>query len=92
MRVEAVPIIRLSVESMKASILQHMGAAGSELGEVISAEIDKTMKNYPWESEVSDIVRAEVRRQIEAYFKYGNGATAINAALDKVFQLPEQTP
>jgi hypothetical protein len=43
MNYEAVPVIRLEIEGMKHSILQHLGVVGSELGKNLEGEIEKAL-------------------------------------------------
>ncbi len=75
------PVIRLTIEQMKASILTHLGIRNSELGELIESQIDRAMEVYPWEEEVNRIVNKQITETIEAYFKYGQGSTAIKEAI-----------
>lgn len=82
---KAMPILRMEVEGMKASILTHLGARGSELGEALSAEIDSAIANYDWQGEVKRIVHATLSEKIRYYFTFGEGAKAVQDAVVEGF-------
>ena len=86
MNYEAMPKIRLEVESMKASIIAHLGARGSELGEQLDAEITRAIDSYDWQGKVSSIVHAALDEKIASYFKYGDGAKAVEDAISEGFK------
>ena len=79
---KSIPLIRLEIEHMKHSILHHMGLRNSDLGDAIEAEIDKALACYPWETAVRKIVHQQITDQVEWFFKYGEGATAIRESLE----------
>jgi hypothetical protein len=85
MKYEAIPRLRLEVESLKHSIIAHMGVSESELGEALSTEIDKALASYDWQGQVSRIVHAELTKRIEDYFKFGDGHSAIKDAVGEGF-------
>lgn len=82
---KAMPILRMEVEGMKAAILTHLGARGSELGDALSAEIDKAIAEYDWQGEVKRIVHAALSENINYYFKFGDGAKAVKDAVVEGF-------
>lgn len=82
---KAMPILRMEVEGMKASILTHLGAMGSELGDALSAEIDKAIANYDWQGEVTRIVHSALTEKITEYFSWGDGSKAVRAAVEDGF-------
>ena len=90
MDAEAMPVIRLSVEHMKAQVLHHMGVIGSELGERMEQEIENAIESYPWQAQVNSIVHDAISEAIKSYFQYGKGCSdlesAINEALSKTFK------
>lgn len=86
MRAEAIPEIRLTVNRMKATIVQYLGAAGSELGETMSKQIDDAIANYPWEREVKEIVHKAIHDHVENYFKWGKGHCDLRDAIEKAFE------
>lgn len=83
---EAMPKIRLEVEHMKHSIISHIGATGSELGEMMGAEITAAVDSYPWKEQVSKIVHDALEQHISDYFKYGTGREAIKVSVDAAFK------
>jgi len=85
MKYEAIPRLRLEVESLKHSIIAHMGASESELGEALSVEIDKALASYDWQGQVSRVVHAELTKRIEDYFKFGDGYAAVKSAVEEGF-------
>jgi len=86
MNYEAMPLVRIQVENMKHSILNHMGVIGSEYAEALDEQIQKALNDYPWEQEVKRIVREEVTAQIQGFFKYGNGHRAISESIEEAFK------
>lgn len=86
MNYEAMPILRMEVEGMKAAIMTHLGVRGSELGQELSKAVDKAVAGFDWDGEVKRIVEASLRLKIESYFSYGGkGAKAVEAAVDEAF-------
>ena len=85
MNIEAMPVLRIEIERLKHTIVSMIGARGSELGEYISAEMDKAVHNYDWEGHVRKIVHETINERIKAYFSYGDGAKAIKSAIDQGF-------
>jgi hypothetical protein len=81
----AMPILRMEVEGVKAAILTYLGARGSELGDALSAEIDKAIAEYDWQGEVKRIVHATISEKINYYFKFGDGAKAVEDAVVEGF-------
>jgi len=77
MNVDAIPIVKFSIEGMKAQILSHLGVVGSELGVVLDEEITNAVNSYPWQQKVDDIVHDAIQSSIRSYFTYGDGATEI---------------
>ncbi len=84
---DAMPRLRIEVEHMRHSIISHIGASGSELGEALEGEITKALENYPWERQVKAIVHETLNSMIESYFKYGEGSKAVRAAVLEGFQV-----
>lgn len=82
----AIPVIKLEVESMRHAILHHMGLAGSELGEHLSAEIQRAVNEYPWKERVDATVRQALDEAIDGFFRYGRGRQAINKAIDDALE------
>ena len=82
---KAMPILRMEVEGMKAAILTHLGARGSELGDALSAEIDKAIAEYDWQGELKRIVHETLSQKIQEYFSWGEGAKAVRAAVENGF-------
>lgn len=83
---ENLPVLKFEIENMKAQILSYLGAAGSELGEYIAAQIELSVKSYPWEERVKELVHIKIDAAIEYYFKYGPGAQSISRAIDEAFE------
>jgi hypothetical protein len=83
MNMEAMPRIRFDIESMKASILAHMGVVGSELGKCLDAEIEKAVNEFPWQQRTSDIVHEAIESQLKSYFQYGKGAESIKSVINE---------
>ncbi|MGD2065599.1 MAG: hypothetical protein PVI43_00330 [Candidatus Bathyarchaeota archaeon] len=82
---EAMPLIRLEVEQMKSTILTHLGAHNSEMGEVLKVEIEKVIESYDWQGKVTEIVHTELTKQVADYFKYGQGHDLVKAAVTEGF-------
>lgn len=83
MNIDAMPLIRLEVESMKHAIISHLGVHGSELGKILDAEIQKAIDTYPWESSVAEIVHDALHSEIERYFRFGEGRKAIQQSVEE---------
>ena len=83
MNMEAMPRIRIDIDSMKASILSHMGIVGSELGKCLDAEIERAVNEFPWQQRTSAIVNEAIEKQLKGYFQYGKGAESIKAVIDE---------
>ena len=81
MNYDAMPRLRFEIESMKSTILTHLGTHGSELGEMIDKSIDGAIRNYPFDEKVKNIVNEAISRQLERYFSYGDGAKAIEETI-----------
>ena len=86
---ESVPIVRLELEHMRHLILSHLRVSG-ELGEALNDRIGEAIKSYDFNGKVSAIASDVINRQIEAYFRHGNGRVCIQKAiqdvLDKTFK------
>ena len=91
MNIEAMPIIRLTVEGMKHQILAYIGANGSELGDKIEAEVTKAINSYPWDKDVEKIVHELIEEAVIRFFKYGKGGVAIDKAISEAFGLFEKS-
>ena len=52
MDVNAMPIIRLEIDRLKMAVSQAIGTRGSELGELIDQQIDKTLADFPIEEAI----------------------------------------
>lgn len=93
MNYDAIPVIRLEVQGMKAAIMAHMGAEGSELGTALSAEIDKAVANYPWQDRVNVQVTKIIDDAVSFYFR-GEGRrlimNAVNENLEEQFNHSRQ--
>lgn len=97
---EAIPVVRLSIESMTSQILHHLGLEGSELGEVIEQRIkeETAILFHDADHEIRNVIRTEIRRvvtqRVKDYFSYGNGASFLNRkvteCLDEVFKEREE--
>lgn len=86
MKFEAMPIIRIELEGIKQSIIQHIGAAGSEYGELVAEQLEKAILTYPWEDTVRRTTERCIDEAIENYFKCGDGAKAIREAVNTAFR------
>ena len=86
MNASAIPIIKITVENMKAQVLSHLGLIGSELGDAIESEIEKAIELYPWEAQVKEIVHSAISSSIDGYFKYGDGASIIGDVVKNSFK------
>jgi hypothetical protein len=84
-KAEAMPLIRLEVEGMKASILAHLGVIGSDLGVHLDEQIQHAIDSYPWEDKTKRIVHDAITKRLESYFTYGKGNQAIEAVIDEGF-------
>jgi hypothetical protein len=83
----AMPRLRMEIiEGLKASILTHLGAAGSELGQRLGEQVDLCIATYDWEGQVKRIVHQTLTDRIEYYFQYGEGRDAVVAAVNEGFE------
>lgn len=87
MNIEAMPIMKVEIERLKHSIVSMIGARNSELGDYISAEMDKAINSYDWEGQVKTIVHDVINDRIKSYFSYGDGYHAIKSAIDAGFNV-----
>lgn len=79
-----IPTIRLTIDSMRAEIVSALGIRKSELENVIEEQINRAIKEYPFESEIESTVNRVITNSIEFYFNEGNGSTIIRNAVTKV--------
>ena len=86
MNYEAIPIIRIELERMKHQIVVALGAAGSELGERIDAEIQRQIEAMPWENMIRETILDCVGEAMKDYFKWGKGRRAIEQAITEAFE------
>ena len=86
MKAECIPTVRLELEHMKHCIISALGVHGSQLGEAIDEQVQKAIANYDWEGQVKSIVHEAIQEHIKCHFKYGDGAKAIRASLNQVFE------
>jgi hypothetical protein len=86
MNFDSMPIVRLEIDRMKASIVHHLGVNGSQYGEALAAAIDNAVKSYDWDSQVKELTHKILEEKIADYFKYGNGAQAIREAVNAGFE------
>jgi len=84
---EAIPTLKIEIQNMKHSIIAHLGATGSELGEALNGEIMAAVDNYPWQKQVTAIVHEVLNKKIESYFSYGPGSKAVDAAVEEGFKV-----
>lgn len=81
----AIPIIRIEIEHMKHSIISHIGALHSDLGEALSVEIEKALANYDWQGQVTKIVHDAITKQIAWHFNHGDGKDMVESAVAEGF-------
>jgi hypothetical protein len=78
MRAESVPKITIRLDHMAQEMIAHLGAEGSELGEVIQARIKEEAEKIFLEEDqtirelVRTAIRAAICERVETFFKYGN--------------------
>ena len=82
---KAVPIIKLELEHMKQSMLTHLGLATNELSEAVSANLGKAIENFDFSYAVLNAANEAIAETIESYFKYGEGRSFIQAAIQESF-------
>ena len=85
MKPDLTPVIKFEVEHMKHTLMAHLGLCGSELGECVSAAMDRAVESYPWEQNVTNIVHSVLTHEIERYFTYGPGKDLISQAVSAGF-------
>ena len=85
MNFEAIPTLKIEVEHMKHTIINHIGAMGSDLGKALETEIQRAIDNYDWQGQVTRIVHEALKDAIDGYFRYGKGNKMILAALNEGF-------
>ena len=86
MKYEAIPTLRFEIDSVKSTIMSHLGVLGSELGDEISKSIDKAVATYPFDDKVRGIVHDAINSNIESYFKYGKGGESIRESINIAFK------
>ena len=96
MKQEFMPLIKLEVEGMKASIITALGLRGSELSERVNAMIDEAVKSHDFDKDVTEAAHACITESIHELFQFsGSGRClirkVISAEFDKIFKLPEST-
>jgi hypothetical protein len=90
MRAEAFPIIRIEIDHMKHQIASMLGIKGSDLELAINEEIEKQMAIFARETlptMVRETLHEAVEAELKSYFKFGDGATAIQDAVKNNFKI-----
>lgn len=82
-----IPIIRLEVQRLAERVSVAMAARDREFNAMIEAQIDATLKSYPFEAQVTRAVHKALNDAIEAYFTRGEGYHAIRDAVEKSLRL-----
>jgi hypothetical protein len=82
MKFENIPIIRMEIEGMKANILNALGLYGSELGEVVKENLEKAIKEYPFEEIIKQEAYNALDSAIKNYFAHGKGRELIESIVD----------
>ena len=81
------PVIRLEVERIKFAMLSALSEASAQIDE----DIHKAVEDYMQPENVSAIVHtiatseidAALKREVEWFFRYGNGRDAIRSAVNE---------
>jgi len=76
-----IPMIRLRVDGIKASVIHAMGAYDSDLGDAISGRIDEALRSVEIDEIIDDAVAESVNSAIRNFFRCGGGALAIEDAV-----------
>jgi len=85
MDINSMPRVRLEVDSMKYSIISHLGLYHDELSKNVNAQIEKAIAEFDFEGEVSRIATEAIRKAINFEFTCGDGFTWIQEAISKAF-------
>lgn len=80
------PIIRLEVEGMKSQIMAALGTRGSELGELIEAEIDQAINSFDFAGQVKVAVHNGLHTAIHNYFERGDGYRMLQDAAKSLIE------
>ena len=75
------PTIRMELDHLRHTIVQHMGVAGSELDEHLKSAVERAFDNLDLKDYVVDVVNEEIKNAIDSFFKYGDGRKFIDAAI-----------
>ena len=75
------PIIRLEIEGMKHTIMQYLSKYHMEIEDIVSQEIDQALEGIDLRAKVRAEIADCVNRSIESYFRRGDGAKVVEAAV-----------
>lgn len=83
-----VPIIRLTVESMKYSLLAAMTARGKNYDDYVKETVDEFCKEDNLRRVMGECVEQELTRQVKQsvsnYFAFGDGAIAVKSTVKEI--------
>lgn len=82
------PIVRIEIEGMKQQIAAALTDYGNEIKESVDREIERAIAEYPFRETVrrhaAEAINQSIKSAIDKYFKYGVGATAIEASINEI--------
>lgn len=95
MRNEIMPIIKLELQHMRHTMLQHLELPGGEFAEAMDAELKIAIENFDWDAKMSEACHKAIHQAIDSYFDYGGKGyqfvrDTLEAAFDRMWEHPKK--
>ena len=78
---DGMPILKLEIEGMKFAVCRALMSHHEEVLSGVERELDNAIATFPFQEIVRSELHAAIKRSIEDYFKYGDGATKVKEAV-----------
>lgn len=90
------PMIRLELEQMRATILHQFTNYNKELSEAVDKELKKVIENFDYEGTITRVANEVITKVIQDYFSWsGEGKKliedSVKQGLDKIFKANAQS-
>lgn len=79
------PLVKVEIDRMRHTIVTQLGLMHSELGEALSAEIERAVAEYDWQAHTRRIVNEVLDKCVSDYFSIGPGFDLISSTVEKAF-------
>lgn len=84
----SLPMIRIDIEHFRESVHHAMMLRDDEIKKYVAENLDRALKNINIENIVEKQMRACIEKEIEDFFKWGDGAKAVKSAVKSSLVIP----